>query len=185
MECKICGKNFIAKSHRNLTCSLECSSENKARIQRESYLRKKDGIETERKSREYSDYVKLTDKESRRLYRERHKEKIIERNKLYNKEKRSTVVKNRNLKKDFGLTLEQFNSMLESQNFKCKICKKEETAKTTIGETKTLAVDHCHQSGKIRGLLCSKCNRGLGFFQDSQENLLEAIKYLQESEESI
>ena len=54
------------------------------------------------------------------------------------------------------------------QNFKCAICK----------EQTDLAVDHCHNSMKIRGLLCNNCNNGLGRFKDSTELLENAIKYL-------
>ena len=57
-----------------------------------------------------------------------------------------------------------------------KICKAPETL-----QNKNLAVDHCHKTGKVRGLLCSKCNKGLGLFKDSKELLTTAIEYLEES----
>lgn len=55
----------------------------------------------------------------------------------------------------------------------CAICGAEPS-------TRALAIDHCHDSGKIRGLLCTRCNIGLGYFKDSIENLTKAIEYLEE-----
>jgi hypothetical protein len=68
--------------------------------------------------------------------------------------------------------------MLELQNGVCAICGKEEYSKDRIGNIKQLCVDHDHTTGKIRGLLCNNCNRGLGFFQDSSEYLKSAIAFL-------
>ena len=64
------------------------------------------------------------------------------------------------------------NLMKESQDEKCAICKKEFTKETSM------CIDHCHQTNKIRGLLCRKCNFGLGLFEDNIENLLSAAEYL-------
>ena len=78
------------------------------------------------------------------------------------------------LKRRYGITLEQYEAMLESQNGKCAICK---------GDCLTgrnLAVDHDHETGKVRGLLCSKCNQGLGQLNNI-ELLQRAIDYLKES----
>lgn len=84
------------------------------------------------------------------------------------------------LKKTFGLSLEQFNAMLEAQGGVCAICKQPETAKNGWNKkTRFLAVDHCHSSGKIRGLLCTMCNQGLGNFKDDLVSLHAAIQYLE------
>lgn len=81
-----------------------------------------------------------------------------------------------NLKKDFGITIEDYESMLKKQNGCCRICG------THYSEfSKRLAVDHDHTTGKIRGLLCLYCNTGLGKFKDSTKLLNEAIKYLEEN----
>jgi hypothetical protein len=82
------------------------------------------------------------------------------------------------LRNYFGIYLEDYNSMLENQNHLCKICNKAETARSNTGYVKDLAVDHCHKTGKIRGLLCQSCNVGLGHFDDSLDKLESAIKYL-------
>jgi len=82
-------------------------------------------------------------------------------------------VKNQDLRKRFGITLEDYNNMLAEQKGGCKIC-----SKTPEDEGRALAVDHCHDTKKIRGLLCTNCNRMLGNAKDSIETLQNAIKYL-------
>jgi len=81
-------------------------------------------------------------------------------------------LKNSKLKSRYGISLENYNQMFGEQNGRCKICKKEQ---------KTLRVDHDHATGKIRGLLCHKCNILLGNACDSVENLTNAINYLKNS----
>ena len=71
----------------------------------------------------------------------------------------------------FGITPEYYDQMLADQGGRCAIC-------LGVQESKRLAVDHCHQTGIIRCLLCDKCNRGLGFFDDNVGNLARAIAYL-------
>lgn len=76
------------------------------------------------------------------------------------------------LKRYYGITIERYRLMETEQNLVCKICKR------VCSSGRELCVDHCHKTGKIRGLLCGKCNTGLGSFNDNTESLLEAIKYL-------
>ena len=85
----------------------------------------------------------------------------------------------RNLRKEFGIGLEEYGAMLEKQGGVCAICKQEETT-VRAGRVMALPVDHCHETGKIRGLLCNSCNRALGKFKDSVEHLLAAASYLEE-----
>lgn len=79
----------------------------------------------------------------------------------------------RNLAKKYGITIEKYHEMLNSQGGVCKICGKPEERFQG-----SLAVDHCHSTGKIRGLLCGKCNTMLGQADDSVEILQAAIDYL-------
>lgn len=73
------------------------------------------------------------------------------------------------LKYSYGLTLEEYQSGCQRQNNLCKIC----------GDfSERLVVDHNHSTGKFRGLICGRCNRALGFLQDSVEILKSAIEYL-------
>ena len=77
------------------------------------------------------------------------------------------------LKSSTGVTKEQYLELLNEQNLKCMIC-----GKTEEENNRRLSVDHCHKEKLVRGLLCTKCNFGLGYFNDSQELLNKAIYYL-------
>lgn len=79
--------------------------------------------------------------------------------------------RNYHLQKTYGITSEEYDEMLEAQGGVCKICG------ATPG-ARRLAVDHCHDTGEIRGLLCYNCNSALGRFQDNIALLEAAIKYL-------
>lgn len=83
------------------------------------------------------------------------------------------------LKKTYGLTYQQYMEMVGVQGGLCAICGQGEKAKTKGGEARQLAVDHCHSTGAIRGLLCGSCNRGLGYFSDDIKRLRSAIAYLE------
>jgi hypothetical protein len=93
------------------------------------------------------------------------------------------ATKNIELKKKFGITREQYAAMHANQSGRCAICGKEESA-VIRGKTVSLAVDHCHRTGKIRGLLCSSCNPGIGNFMDSIELLQSAIDYLRRNSDA-
>ena len=82
------------------------------------------------------------------------------------------------LKFHYGLTVHQYDQMLIDQGGLCAICRRPEHAKLRDGRTKRLAVDHDHHTGAIRGLLCSACNRALGYFDDDISNLSKAAEYL-------
>ena len=85
-----------------------------------------------------------------------------------------------NAQRRYGLTTNAYEAMLSSQQAVCKICEKGETQK----RRSRLSVDHCHKTGKVRGLLCSGCNKGLGYFKDSPEILRKAAAYLDKQRES-
>ena len=74
----------------------------------------------------------------------------------------------------YGLTVEQYDAMLMEQNYVCAICNKSEKSSTRG----VLFIDHDHKTGKVRGLLCDTCNRGLGYFYDNKSFLHNAIEYL-------
>jgi hypothetical protein len=73
-----------------------------------------------------------------------------------------------------GLTQKQYDQMLEVQNHKCAICHQPET-RIRLGRVTRLAIDHSHITGKVRKLLCMKCNAAIGLVHESTE-LLEAAK---------
>lgn len=81
--------------------------------------------------------------------------------------------------KKFGITVEQYNNFVSIQNNSCAICGKPKEEFT--GRGNNFHIDHCHTSGKVRGLLCSHCNTGLGQFKDSINSLQNAIQYLRQN----
>lgn len=87
--------------------------------------------------------------------------------------KNKHVFKGYSLKALYGLNQTQFNAMRSSQNYSCKICKTHEN-----NLNRGLFVDHCHETGKIRGLLCQSCNTMLGNAKDSILVLQAGIDYL-------
>ena len=86
---------------------------------------------------------------------------------------------NRYLIRTYRITLGEYEDMLEEQGHRCKICNSEGFVMDPDRHKAKLAVDHCHDTGVVRGLLCHNCNRALGLFQDSKEALLSAVKYLE------
>lgn len=82
--------------------------------------------------------------------------------------------KNSKLKARFGISLDIYNQLLTDQNYQCFICNKTKSA-----NGHSLAVDHCHKTGKIRGLLCKACNIALGNFKEDIKSLQNAIVYLE------
>ena len=76
-------------------------------------------------------------------------------------------------RKKYGITLEEYNKMFAHQNGCCLICDQHQTVLN-----KGLSVDHCHTTGKVRGLLCNNCNLMLGFAKDKIDTLSNSIRYL-------
>ena len=109
------------------------------------------------------------------------KECTVKRTVEYNKE-HSSSVKSQYLKRNYGLTFEEFESMLSDQNNCCAICGTTEPSKTR-GRHKRFHVDH-DSSGKVRGLLCKSCNIALGEVGDSIHTLKSMIKYLEKDHET-
>lgn len=93
------------------------------------------------------------------------------------RDKNRDKVTDYDLKRRFGISLDEYNKLLEEQKGVCAICDKPETY-TYRGKIKNLSVDHDHSNGRIRGLLCYKCNLGIGQFEDSIELLDRAKQYL-------
>jgi hypothetical protein len=82
------------------------------------------------------------------------------------------------LRKEYGLSLDEYQVMLDAQNGVCAICMKPERARNRNGSAKLLAVDHDHRSGAVRGLLCSFCNSALAFIGDDPDVAGRMILYL-------
>ena len=90
--------------------------------------------------------------------------------------------KNSQLKTIFGITLEEYELLLEKQNGVCAICGNSvvDIHNKKTGKKRKLAVDHSHKTGKIRGLLCGRCNRAIGMAEESPTILKKMINYLKE-----
>lgn len=108
-------------------------------------------------------------KEYKSAWEKRNPEKKKEYQKRYyskNKEKRAAYYRFRKI----GCSKEQYEKLLKRANNKCEICGKE--------DFRNLSVDHCHVTNKIRGVLCTACNLGIGSFKDNEELMEKAIEYL-------
>ena len=84
------------------------------------------------------------------------------------------------LRRAYGISLKEYRQMLVQQAHKCKLCFGEGFLMKDTHSMK-LVVDHCHTSGKVRGLLCHNCNRALGLLQDNRQTLERALAYLKQS----
>jgi hypothetical protein len=103
----------------------------------------------------------------RRNYYVENRDKILLKDKIYH-EKRRDITRERYLQKSYNLSTEEYNRMSELQNGKCAICQNKNIE----------VVDHNHETGKVRGLLCHACNRAIGMLREDPEILESAKKYL-------
>lgn len=88
-------------------------------------------------------------------------------------DKAAAIMRRNALRRRYGLTPAQYDAMHNAQSGRCAIC-----GGNRNPQGKRLAVDHCHKTNEIRGLLCTHCNAGLGYFDDSPVLLMAAIQYL-------
>jgi hypothetical protein len=136
-------------------------------------------------AREYYQKNKEMVKENSRKYRQKNIDKIREKGRKYSQQNRDKLIpyykeynrrnrtkrKEQQLVREYGLSSLEFKEMLERQEHRCAICYE------SFNE-KVIYVDHNHETGEVRGLLCNLCNMGLGLFKDNTERLGNAIKYL-------
>ena len=109
-------------------------------------------------------YCKECDRARCSTWKQNNKEKVAEYNADYK------------LQYNYGLSSEEYKALLIKQNNKCAICNTDQN-----DLKRKLVVDHCHTSNKVRGLLCSHCNVGIGMLKENQDNLIAAIQYLKDS----
>jgi hypothetical protein len=108
-------------------------------------------------------------------YRIKNKERLSKWEKEYwKKPEVRERQRNRELKKLYGIDLNEYNLLLESQDYGCAICGSTETGAKS---SKNFCVDHCHETGKVRGLLCKSCNIMLGEAKDNPSILSKGIDY--------
>ena len=107
-----------------------------------------------------------------------HRREEVARSSAYNKANRGRVAAGRRAR-FFGVSVEDYNAMSAAQNHLCAICQKPEDSVHASGTRKTLAIDHDHETGAIRELLCGRCNKALGGLGDSVELVKRALAYLE------
>jgi hypothetical protein len=113
---------------------------------------------------------RLAKRENNRRYRERNRDRLnAYARALYAKSERR-----RKLLKRYGMTPDEYDAMYEAQGGRCAICNRHET-ECQRGQ---LQVDHCHETGVVRGLLCGLCNTAIGKMGDDPERLIVAAHYL-------
>ena len=128
------------------------------------------------KRREYkkTDYARHGDAvraRNKRWY-ERNRESVAFRTSR-NAKQNAPAVRDARFRREYGISLAEVEAMREAQGGVCAICRSPQRA-----GKKGLCVDHCHTTGRVRGLLCHKCNRGIGLFGDAPANFRAAITYL-------
>ena len=111
-------------------------------------------------------------------YYMRNRDRLLAKQKAYTEtltpEERRLRARRARLKMSYGISLEQYDELVAAQNNQCAICAKEGT------DEELLAIDHCHDSLEIRGLLCRTCNAGIGLLGDTIEGLERALAYLKD-----
>lgn len=115
--------------------------------------------------------LKKYNKDHNKEYYQKNKE-VIKRKKREYKQNNKEYIEERRCKKTYNLTFEEIDQILITQNHKCLICGK------SLMETKR-CIDHDHKTGKIRGILCDMCNTGLGHFYDNPEFLRKTVLYIE------
>lgn len=145
----------------------------------------------------FKDWTEFSDKHSKR-YKHKQDVKIhqIKQPKCKSCANKETVkwresqsperLKDLYLRRMYNITYVQYTTLLESQNYTCKICQRELNTKFGMEALSpdTAVIDHCHTTGRVRGILCNECNRGLGYFKDNINSLAKAISYLSGEETS-
>lgn len=116
-------------------------------------------------------------REYMRRYTEENRERVNAQRRSKYLDRRQNHIAGMRLRR-FGLTRDDFLDMLEEQGGVCAICGNPETSRGNHGYIKNLSVDHDHETGVVRGLLCNNCNRAIGLLRDDTSILAAAIAYL-------
>ena len=125
-------------------------------------------------------YLSRKDPTKKSSYSYECKDCTIKRTIKYNRDNSETV-RSQYLKRQYGLTFEEFDVMLSKQDNCCAICGTDKPSKNR-GRVNRFHVDHSHTTGKIRGLLCKSCNIALGEIEDNIHTLKSMIEYLESHE---
>lgn len=160
-HCIVCNKRFTTSVGPKQTCSPECSKSNGKRLSKEWAKRNPEKVNERAK--------KWRDKNLEKARLASRKSAAITRR------DNPRVIKHRKLKSSYGISLEDFENMLESQNNRCAICS---FSFDYTSQSKGPHIDHDHETGKVRMILCRFCNNLLGYANDDIRILENAITYL-------
>lgn len=112
----------------------------------------------------------------------------IERNKQEGREQiqrlkdaRKLSARKSTIKKKYGINYDEFMRMLELANHKCEVCGRDVVIEGPRGSANLAHIDHCHDTGRVRGVLCFKCNTGIGALGDTICSVLKAVEYLRKT----
>ena len=162
-NCEFCGIEFISRRKNMVYCSHECANKQwniDNRDRKRELVRKYNKLHKEIRYKKHKEWYR---KKYGTIIEEKRKQKEI---------KRETRCR-RNTVERHDITLEQYNSIFDKQSGCCAICGKHQSE-----FKRNLAVDHDHKTGKIRGLLCHKCNLLLGYSSENIDVLNNSINYL-------
>lgn len=126
---------------------------------------------------------KICNNKQSKAWRDKNKDrcKVRDRGRYLNEKVVSPELRlDRHFRYTYGITLDRYNELFTNQNGLCAICLQPESQENN-GKRERLRVDHCHITRFVRGLLCSKCNTGLGHFKENIVSLERAIVYLTEA----
>ena len=129
----------------------------------------------------FDEFYNLKNKSDGKSYRCKDCDDVARKKwKSNNHERAYHSTRNNNLKTKYGIDIEWYNKKFEEQGCKCAVCGVDKNSITGKNRHLNFAVDHNHVTGKVRGVLCNKCNRAIGMLGDSSEALRQAAAYLTE-----
>jgi len=177
--CRVCGRVLPATTeyfHKHNTCKFGFKNICKECVKVLAH-KARNTPEAKQKRHDYYQENKEELERKRKIYYATNRDKILQRERdknLANPYKR----RESRIKAKFDISLEEYNALLEKQHGVCAICGLGESSRDRKGKVRPLMVDHDHKTGKVRGLLCSKCNIGLGQFKDNPTVIKIALEYI-------
>lgn len=179
--CVQCGKTFYPTKNdvRIRFCSTECQLENRKET---GYLQNYCKENKEKLKEKRQEYNPIRNEARRNRYREDEEYREYTKKRIKEYQIKHPQTKRKERMKKYGLTPEDYESMYEKQKGKCLICGEQ---KVNRGKYHSLFVDHNHETGKVRGLLCQRCNFLIGQARDNVKILKSAIKYLEMTDKEL
>jgi Recombination endonuclease VII len=160
IKCNKCGEDKLLSQYTPYRAQKGSGACNQCRV----------GLNREERKKAPRDRSKVN--AAAKKYNEANREKVLA-NALKWRQGNKDKTRAHRYKSEYGVTLVEYEQLLRQQGGNCACC-----GCSGNPDGKRMAIDHCHQTGKIRGILCRKCNAGIGMLGDNIEGLLQAINYL-------